>query len=127
MKKIFISLLLLLAAAPMYAVHGERPSGTWLTEDFNTKQADNLIQVTYTFTEDSLFVDAYPSGCGIATMSIQYVNYEYIATETLYNQETGEPIQKRVYHLLFLPCRWDKNSLAVYRDGVVVDIIKKIP
>lgn len=125
MKKKLILFALLLASVTCYSVKVER--GKYVTEDYNTQSADGFIKVTYTFENDSLFIDAYPSGCGIVAMSIEYVNNEYIAVETLYDEKTNEAIHKRIYHLMFLPCEWDKNSLAVYRDGVVIDIIRKIP
>ena len=123
-KKLLLFALLLMSATcqPKIVEYGK-----YVTEDYNTQSADGLIKVTYTFENDSLFIDAYPSGCGIAAMSIEYVNYEYQAIETIYDEETNKVIQKRVYHLLFLPCKWDNNSLAVYRDGVIIDIIRKIP
>ena len=125
MKKKLILFTLLLMSATCQSKIVEY--GKYVTEDYNTQSADSLIKVTYTFENDSLFIDAYPSGCGIVAMSIEYVNYEYIAVETLYDEKTNEAIHKRIYHLMFLPCEWDKNSLAVYRDGVVIDIIRKIP
>ena len=125
MKRKLFLFALLLVSVTCYSVKVER--GKYVTEDYNTQSADGFIKVTYTFENDSLFIDAYPSGCGLVAMSFEYVNYEYRAVETLYDEETNKVIQKRVYHLLFLPCKWDKNSLAVYRDGVVIDIIRKIP
>lgn len=125
MKKKLILFALLLMSATCNSKIVEY--GKYVTEDYNTQSADGFIKVTYTFENDSLFIDAYPSGCGIAAMSIEYVNYEYKAIETLYDEETNKVIQKRVYHLMFLPCKWDENSLAVYRDGVIIDIIRKIP
>lgn len=107
---------------------GVQLQGKYLTEDYNTESADGMIKVTYTFTGDSLYIDAYPSGCGIAYMKLEYEgNDTYRATEALYDQNTGKVIHERVYHLLFLPCKWSKHSYAVYRDGEVVDIIRKIP
>ena len=69
--------------------------------------------------------------CGFMN-PIPYIEYddeihEYKAVETLYDEKTNEAIHKRIYHLMFLPCKWDENSLAVYRDGVIIDIIRKIP
>ena len=125
MKRKLFLFALLLASVTCYSVKVE--CGKYVTEDYNTQSADGFIKVTYTFENDSLFIDTYSSGCGIAAMSIEYVNYEYIAVETLYDEETNEAIHKRIYHLLFLPCEWDENSLAVYRDGVIIDIIRKIP
>lgn len=125
MKKKLILFALLLASVTCYSVKVER--GKYVTEDYNTQSADGFIKITYTFENDSLFIDAYPSGCGIVAMSIEYVNNEYIAVETLYDEKTNEAIHKRIYHLMFLPCEWDENSLAVYRDGAIIDIIRKIP
>ena len=125
MKKKLILFALLLASVTCYSKIVEY--GKYITEDYNTQSADGFIKVTYTFENDSLFIDAYPSGCGIVAMSIEYVNNEYIAVETLYDEKTNEAIHKRIYHLMFLPCEWDENSLAVYRDGAIIDIIRKIP
>lgn len=98
-----------------------------MTEDYNTKSIDGLIKVTYTFTNDSLYVDVYPSGCGISAMSLEKISdTEYKAVETLYDINTDGILKKTIYHLSFFPCVWDKDSWAVYRDGTVVDIIKKI-
>lgn len=102
-------------------------NGKYLTEDYNTESIDGMIKVTYTFTNDSLYIDTYPSGCCIAAMKLDKVtDNEYVATETLTNIYTDEVIKKFLYHLSFFKCAWDKNSIAVYRDGSVVDIIKKI-
>ena len=122
MKKILL-FALLLASVTCHSKIVEY--GKYVTEDYNTQSADGLIKVTYTFENDSLFIDAYPSGCGITALSLEW--HEYKAIETLYDEKTNEAIHKRIYHLMFLPCKWDENSLAVYRDGVIIDIIRKIP
>ena len=127
MKKKLVLFALLLSSIACYPAR--IGMGKYVTEDYNTQSADGMIKVTYTFENDSLFIDAYPSGCGIAAMSFEYDDeiHEYKAIETLYDEKTNEAIHKRIYHLMFLPCEWDENSLAVYRDGVIIDIIRKIP
>ena len=127
MKKLFLSLALLFSIN-VYCETQRNLSGRYLTEEYNTKMADNLIKVTYTFTDDSLYIDAYPSGCGIAAMKLELTTRDYIATEVIYkNDKPDEIAYIKIYHLEFIPCIWDKKCLAVYRDGIIVDIIKKIP
>ena len=124
MKKLLFTTLLFLTSVFVYSVD---LNGTYLTEDYNTKTIDGLIKVTYTFTNDSLYIDVYPSGCGISAMSLkQTSDNDYDAVETLYDITSGDIIRETIYHLSFFPCVWDKDSWAVYRDGTVVDIIKKI-
>ncbi len=125
MKRLLSVFVLLFICFSGYSAN--RLDGTYLTEDYNTKSTDGMIKVTYTFTNDSLYIDAYPTGCGIASMSLEKASqYEYKAVETLYDVNSGYTIRKTIYHLSFFPCVWDKDCLAVYRDGSVVDIIKKI-
>ena len=127
MKKLFLSLALLFSITA-YCETQRNLSGRYLTEEYNTKMADNLIKVTYTFTGDSLYIDAYPSGCGITAMSIKLTSRDYVATETIYKEDGSDAIAYiKIYHLEFIPCIWDKKCLAVYRDGIIVDIIRKIP
>ena len=127
MKKLFLSLALLFSITA-YCETQRNLSGRYLTEEYNTKMADNLIKVTYTFTDDSLYIDAYPSGCGITAMSIKLTSRDYVATETIYKEDGSDAIAYiKIYHLEFIPCIWDKKCLAVYRDGIIVDIIRKIP
>lgn len=127
MKKLFLSLALLFSIN-VYCETQRNLSGRYLTEEYNTKMADNLIKVTYTFTDDSLYIDAYPSGCGIAVMKLELTSRDYVATEAIYkNDKPDEIAYIKIYHLEFIPCRWDKKCLAVYRDGIIVDIIRKIP
>jgi hypothetical protein len=124
MKKLLFTTLLFLTSVFVYSVD---LNGKYLTEDYNTKTIDGLIKVTYTFTNDSLYIDVYPSGCGISAMSLkQTSDNDYDAVETLYDITSGDIIRETIYHLSFFPCVWDKDSWAVYRDGTVVDIIKKI-
>ena len=127
MKKLFLALALLFSINVYCETH-RNLSGRYLTEEYNTKMADNLIKVTYTFTNDSLYIDAYPSGCGITAMSIKLTSRDYVATETIYKEDGSDAIAYiKIYHLEFIPCIWDKKCLAVYRDGIIVDIIRKIP
>lgn len=127
MKKLFLSLALLFSITA-YCETQRNLSGRYLTEEYNTKMADNLIKVTYTFTNDSLYIDAYPSGCGIAVMKLELTSRDYVATEVIYkNDKPDEIAYIKIYHLEFIPCIWDKKCLAVYRDGIIVDIIRKLP
>ncbi len=124
MKKLFFTIIFLCVCLFSYS---NDLNGKYLTEDYNTKSIDGLIKVTYTFTNDSLYIDVYPSGCGISAMSLkQTSDNDYEAVETLYDITSGDILKKTIYHLSFFPCIWDNNSWAVYRDGSVVDIIKKI-
>lgn len=124
MKKLFFTIIFLCVCLFSYS---NDLNGKYLTEDYNTKSIDGLIKVTYTFTNDSLYIDVYPSGCGISAMSLEKISdTEYKAVETLYDINTNNILKKTIYHLSFFPCVWDKDSWAVYRDGTIVDIIKKI-
>ena len=91
MKKLFLSLALLFSITA-YCETQRNLSGRYLTEEYNTKMADNLIKVTYTFTNDSLYIDAYPSGCGITAMSIKLTSRDYVATETIYKEDGSDAI-----------------------------------
>jgi len=125
MNKVIYVIAFLFVSVFCNAANNVTPNGKYVTEDFNTKSIDGMIKVTYTFTNDSLYIDAYPSGCGITAMKLEVdSNNEYKATETLYDIVSGDVIHKKIYHLSFLKCLWDKNIMAVYRDGVIVDIIK---
>jgi hypothetical protein len=125
MKRLLIAIA---ALALSSAAYSQELSGTYLTEEYNTKSVDGMIKVTYTFVNDSLYIDAYPSGCGIASMSIKRTTRDYVAVETIYKEDEPEKVAfVKIYHLEFLPCAWDKHCLAVYRDGIIVDIIRKIP
>ena len=93
---------------------------------------DSVCKVTYTFVGDSLYIDTYPSGCFVAAMSLEYftrsqssIKYNCNATETIFDIESGKNY-KKIYHLSFIKCGWNKYSLAVYREGEIVDIIKPL-
>ena len=105
------------------------PDGKWVSTIPMTKIAPNLVDCSYTFTGDSLYVDVYPSGCGLAAMSIQ--NYRNTKTgficdavDTMYDIYTGKVIKKWVYTLEF---KKKRKKYEVYRDGELVDIIKRFP
>ena len=124
MKKVFLTIIGLLMTTLAYSIE---LNGVYLTEDYNPESIDAITKVTYTFSNDSLYIDTYPSGCCIAAMKLEQVTEnEYIATETFCDIYTSEVIKKFLFHISFFICEWDENSLAVFRDGVVVDIIKKI-
>lgn len=105
------------------------PEGKWVSTIPMTKIAPNLVDCSYTFTGDSLYIDVYPSGCGLAAMSIK--NYRNTKTgficeavDTMYDIYTGKILKKKKYKLEFIKHR---NKYNVYRDGELVDIIKRFP
>lgn len=105
------------------------PEGKWVSTIPMTKMTPDLVDCSYTFTGDSLYVDVYPSGCGLAAMSIQnYRNTKYgfkcDAVDTMYDIYTGKVIKTKKYKLEFIK---HKNTYDVYRDGKRVDIIKRFP
>ena len=105
------------------------PEGKWVSTIPMTKMTPDLVDCSYTFTGDSLYVDVYPSGCGLAAMSIQnYRNTKYgfkcDAVDTMYDIYTGKILKKKKYKLEFIK---RKNKYNVYRDGKLVDIIKRFP
>lgn len=123
MKKLLFTLILFFSFVSGYS---QDLKGTYLAEDYNSESIYSLIKVTYTFTKDSLYIDTYETGCGIAAMSLKKISeYEYKATDTIYDIN-DDPVSITTYNLSFFPCIWDKNSFAVYRDNKVIDIIKKI-
>ena len=105
------------------------PEGKWVSTIPMTDMTPDLVNCSYTFTGDSLYVDVYPSGCGLAAMSIQnYRNTKYgfkcEAVDTMYDIYTGEVIKEWVYTLEF---KKKRKKYEVYRDGELVDIIKRFP
>lgn len=105
------------------------PEGKWVSTIPMTKMTPDLVDCSYTFTGDSLYVDVYPSGCGLAAMSIQnYRNTKYgfkcDAVDTMYDIYTGKVIKTKKYKLEFIK---HKDTYNVYRDGKRVDIIKRFP
>lgn len=133
MKKLF-SLFIMVFIAVLTACSTEinKMQGVYITEDYNTNMGDSVCKVTYTFVGDSLYIDTYPSGCFVTAMSLEYLThskdnpkYNCNATETIFDIENNISY-KKIYHLSFIKCEWDKYSFAVYRDGVVVDIIKPL-
>lgn len=124
MKKLLLTLILVFSFVFGYS---QNLKGTYLTEDYNSESIHSFIKVTYTFTKDSLYIDTYDTGCGIAAMSLKKISdYEYKATDTIYDIYDENPVSTTTYNLSFFPCIWDKNSFAVYRDNKIIDIIKKI-
>ena len=105
------------------------PEGKWVSTIPMTDMTPDLVNCSYTFTGDSLYVDVYPSGCGLAAMSIKnYRNTKYgfkcDAVDTMYDIYTGKVIKTKKYKLEFIKHR---NTYYVYRDGELVDIIKRFP
>ena len=104
--------------------------GKWVSTIPMTKSNTGLVDVTYTFTNDSLYVDVYPSGCPLVQMSIHDVStinngFKCDAIDTLYDFYKGYKIHEKIYHLEFI--RVKKDYLEVKRDGELVDIIKRFP
>ena len=105
------------------------PEGKWVSTIPMTEMTPDFVDCSYTFTGDSLYVDVYPSGCGLAAMSIQnYRNTKYgfkcDAVDTMYDIYTGKVIKTKKYKLEFIKHR---NTYYVHRDGELVDIIKRFP
>lgn len=133
MKKLFSLLIMAFALSVMAcSAEDDKLQGVYITEDYNTNMGDSVCKVTYTFVGDSLYIDTYPSGCFVAAMSLEYftrsqssIKYNCNATETIFDIESGKNY-KRIYHLSFIKCGWNKYSLAVYREGEVIDIIKPL-
>ena len=89
-----------------------------------------LVDVTYTFTKDSLYIDVYPSGCPLAQMSISNVSkihkgFKCDAIDTLYDIYEGFKVNECIYHLEFIKVK--RKHLKVIRDGKEVDVIKRFP
>lgn len=134
MKRFILACILAFPAFLMAcSADSDKLKGVYITEDYNTNMGDSICKVTYTFMGDSLFIDTYPSGCFVAAMRLEYftrsessIKYNCNATETIYDvNEKGDKVAyKKIYHLSFIKCGWDKNAFAVYREGEVVDIIK---
>jgi hypothetical protein len=105
------------------------PEGKWVSTIPMTDMTPDLVNCSYTFTGDSLYVDVYPSGCGLAAMSIQNyrntkIGFKCDAVDTMYDIYTGKVIKTKKYKLEFIKHR---NTYYVYRDGELVDIIKRFP
>jgi hypothetical protein len=98
-----------------------------------TKMDADFIDVMYTFTGDSLYIDTYPSGCSLAQMSISKFEstedgFKCDAIDTLYDIFKGHKIHEKLYHLEFKKDKTRRGEiLRVYRDDTLVDIIKRFP
>lgn len=109
------------------------PQGKWVTTIPMTKMDADFIDVTYTFTGDSLYIDVYPSGCSLAQMSISKFEstedgFKCDAIDTLYDVFKGHKIHEKLYHLEFERDKTRRGEiLRVYRDDTLVDIIKRFP
>ena len=104
--------------------------GKWVSAIPMTKMSTEFVDVTYTFTKDSLYIDVYPSGCPLVQMSISNVSkihkgFKCDAIDTLYDVYKGCKIHECIYHLEFI--KMDKKHLEVKRDGETVDVIKRFP
>jgi hypothetical protein len=109
------------------------PQGKWVTTIPMTKMDADFIDVMYTFTGDSLYIDTYPSGCSLAQMSISKFEstedgFKCDAIDTLYDIFKGHKIHEKLYHLEFKKDKTRRGEiLRVYRDDTLVDIIKRFP
>ena len=109
------------------------PQGKWVTTIPMTKIDADFIDVTYTFTGDSLYIDTYPSGCSLAQMRISKFEtiedgFKCDAIDTLYDIFKGHKIHEKLYHLEFKKDKTRRGEiLRVYRDDTLVDIIKRFP
>ena len=109
MRKLLLSICLLFSLT----LYSQSLKGQYISEDINT----NECTVSYTFIKDSLYIDTYPSGCGITSMSLENISYtKYRVTETIDNKT-------KIYYLSFLPCDWDDNSYAVCKKGKMSDVL----
>ena len=83
MKKIAICLLLLFFSIAMLAQRPVVPLGEYVT--IQTEETE-VFGVKYTFTKDSLYIDVYPSGCGLTSYKLKRYNktkqWDYVAIET---------------------------------------------
>ena len=131
MKKLLILGALLLSLTANAKVIN--PQGKWVTTIPMTKMDADFIDVTYTFTGDSLYIDTYPSGCSLAQMSISKFEstedgFKCDAIDTLYDIFKGHKIHEKLYHLEFKKDKTRRGEiLRVYRDDTLVDIIKRFP
>ena len=131
MKKLLILGALMLSLTANAKVIN--PQGKWVTTIPMTKMDADFIDVMYTFTGDSLYIDTYPSGCSLAQMSISKFEpiedgFKCDAIDTLYDIFKGHKIHEKLYHLEFKQDKTRRGEiLRVYRDDTLVDIIKRFP
>lgn len=106
--------------------------GKWVSAIPMTKMDADSVDVTYTFTKDSLYIDVFPSGCPLAQMSIKKTggNKKYFkcnAVETIHDIISPIVINK-IHHLEFKKDKFrGKSVLLVYRENEMIDIIKRFP
>lgn len=122
MRKLFTTLICVFISAISF---GANLNGTYISTDImNINNED--IKVAYTFTGDSLYIDTYDSGCGIACISLEKINdIDFNAIETIIDiYDTKATIKK--YKMSFIPCIFENNCYAVCCNDEVIDIIKKV-
>jgi hypothetical protein len=134
MKKLLILGALLLSLTAHAGIERVINSqGKWVTTIPMTKMDADFIDVMYTFTGDSLYIDTYPSGCSLAQMSMSKFEstedgFKCDAIDTLYDVFKGHKIHEKLYHLEFKRDKTRRGEiLRVYRDDTLVDIIKRFP
>ena len=122
MRKFFVTLFFSFISLISF---GANLNGTYISTDVvNINNED--IKIAYTFTGDSLYIDTYDSGCGIACVSLERINdTEFNATEIIIDiHDTKATIKK--YKMSFIPCIFENNCYAVCCNDEIIDIIKKV-
>jgi len=83
MKKIVIFLMMVFTSIAVLAQRPVVPLGEYVT--IQTEETED-IAVKYTFTKDSLYIDVYPSGCGLISYKLKRhyktKQWNYVAIET---------------------------------------------
>ena len=115
MKKVLLSLALLVASSVAYSSSPKLPKGTYATLDG---------EVMYTFVNDSLYVDKADSGCGMYALKLVYdaSNDSYKGEQTFSYEDKSFT---EVYHLAFH--KLSKKSFLVWWEFQAPERISKIP
>jgi len=95
-------------------IESMKPEGTYVSKDGKSNVFGNCIQ--YTFVGDSLYIDLYPDGCGIASFELLYDNDNNLqckAIETLEDPESGSKI-KIVNHVEMKCLKKDKSEYMIW-------------
>lgn len=96
MKKIAICMMMVLFSIAMLAQRPIVPLGEYVS--MQTEETEDFA-VKYTFTKDSLYIDVYPSGCGLTSYKLRRCNkssqWDYVAIET-----GKHPYTKKTMHLM---------------------------
>ena len=95
-------------------VESMKPEGTYMSKDRKSNVFGNCIQ--YTFVGDSLYIDLYPDGCGIASFELLYDDDKVLqckAIETLEDPGSGSKI-KIVNHVEMKPLKSDNSEYMIW-------------